>query len=156
MREILGEWAVDSVCSLATRLMVLAHLCDWIWGLLRRLMGQNEAKWHTPCTLRGKQMEGESESSVISHCVPPSFGVCAIPPEHILHPRALFFNQQAAASWVQRHASPRFHLRIRPQLGCKRLTEEEYGARTWQLSLCFRPCQNCTMRRVSQRIAVHD
>lgn len=35
----------------------------------------------------------ESERAVISHCVPPSFGVCVIPPEHILHPRALFFNQ---------------------------------------------------------------
>lgn len=35
----------------------------------------------------------ESERAVISHCVPPSFGVCVIPPEHILHPRALFSNQ---------------------------------------------------------------
>lgn len=35
----------------------------------------------------------ESERAVISHCVLPSFGESVIPPEHILHPRALFFNQ---------------------------------------------------------------
>lgn len=35
----------------------------------------------------------ESERAVISHCVPPSFGVCVIPPEHTVHPKALFSNQ---------------------------------------------------------------
>lgn len=37
----------------------------------------------------------KSESSVISHCVPTSFGVCECDtaPEHIFRPRDLFFNQ---------------------------------------------------------------
>lgn len=36
----------------------------------------------------------ESESSVISHCVSSSFGVCVIAPKQVLHPRELFFNQR--------------------------------------------------------------
>lgn len=35
----------------------------------------------------------ESERAVISHCVPPSFGVCVIQTAQIQHPRALLSNQ---------------------------------------------------------------
>lgn len=50
---------------------------------------------HAPWRADGRGKKKKSESSVISHCVPTSFGVyaCDTAPEHIFRPRDLFFNQ---------------------------------------------------------------
>lgn len=92
---ILREWAVDSGLFLGSPSHGLGPglipvigsggFCGGWWDRIK----PSGTQW-------ARSMAGrwtKSERAVISHCVPPSFGVCVIPPEHILHPRALFSNQ---------------------------------------------------------------
>lgn len=92
---ILGEWAVDSGLFLGSPSRGLGPglisaigsggFCGGWWDRIK------PSGTHWARSMAGRWTE--SERAVISHCVPPSFGVWVIPPEHILHPRALFFNQ---------------------------------------------------------------
>lgn len=92
---ILREWAVDSGLFLGSpshglgpgRIPVIGSegFCGFWWDRIK----PSGTQW-------ARSMAGrwtESERAVISHCVPPSFGVCVISPEHIFHPRAVFSNQ---------------------------------------------------------------
>uniref|UniRef100_A0AAV2KFX6 Uncharacterized protein n=1 Tax=Knipowitschia caucasica TaxID=637954 RepID=A0AAV2KFX6_KNICA len=49
----------DRLFDLSERKEPTSAPCDWIGGVLRWLMGQSLAKWHTLSTLHGGQMDEE-------------------------------------------------------------------------------------------------